>query len=193
MCGRFFLDAGAIEQIEHLTRIPEWIASRLDSAAICPSKDALVIAAGQNPHTLEARLMPFGVISARYKKRIINARAETLPHRPLFAPALQAANGRCVIAASSFVEWTESKEPVTFYLPDRRVMYFAGLILDGCFVIITTAANASMEPFHARMPLILNEDQARQWIEDPSRIASLLALQPPLLAHLPVYEQTPLF
>ena len=50
------------------------------------------------------------------------------------------------------------------------------------FVILTTAANRSMEPIHNRMPLILPKEQIRSWINDTNMALSLLSQIPPELS-----------
>ena len=42
------------------------------------------------------------------------------------------------------------------------------------FVILTTAANVSMEPVHDRMPLILEYQEIAEWMFDDSETCSLL-------------------
>ena len=42
------------------------------------------------------------------------------------------------------------------------------------FCILTTAANASMEPVHDRMPVVLHEDEMRIWLLDPAQAMRLL-------------------
>ena len=57
------------------------------------------------------------------------------------------------------------------------------------FVILTTAANSSMEPVHDRMPLLLEESEVSDWILDSGRIDSFLRKTPPLLNRSTDYEQ----
>lgn len=61
------------------------------------------------------------------------------------------------------------------------------------FVILTTAANESMEPVHDRMPLILEPDEVGPWIWDDERTKSLLEKEPCLLERRTDYEQMTLF
>lgn len=63
----------------------------------------------------------------------------------------------------------------------------------GRFVIITTAANASMKPVHDRMPLILEKDQLDDWILDDSMTERLLRQVPVSLSRYSDYEQMSLF
>ena len=47
--------------------------------------------------------------------------------------------------------------------------------------ILTTAANASMQSIHDRMPLILQRDQVRPWLTERDTAVQLLGMVPPLL------------
>ena len=64
-------------------------------------------------------------------------------------------------------------------------MFLAGIydVVNGinCFVILTTAPNASVENIHDRMPLILTRDQVRPWLIDAAAALELLAGRSPLL------------
>ena len=57
------------------------------------------------------------------------------------------------------------------------------------FAIITTAANDLMRPIHSRMPVILDEEEERAWLERVGRFPDLIGLleTPPTLA-LRAYE-----
>ena len=46
---------------------------------------------------------------------------------------------------------------------------------------LTTAANASMEPVHDRMPLVLRDGQWETWLRDADSTARLLTTPPPAL------------
>lgn len=51
----------------------------------------------------------------------------------------------------------------------------------GRFTIVTTAANASMQEVHDRMPVILDEGEIEDWLYDPTAAAEILQLIPPKL------------
>ena len=57
------------------------------------------------------------------------------------------------------------------------------------FVILTTQANASMEPVHDRMPLILEREEAVAWLLENDAAEGLLQKSPPLLVRRTEYEQ----
>lgn len=60
-------------------------------------------------------------------------------------------------------------------------------------VILTTRANASMEPVHDRMPLILEENEIAPWILNGERARDILHKTPCLLERRTEYEQLSLF
>ena len=108
---------------------------------------------------------------------LINARAETLDSRPSFAEAF--AQRRCVIPASGFYEWSGpsyARLPFWIHRRDGDLLFFAGLYQDGekndpgtqsAFTILTCAANSTLATTHDRMPVILSDRDAGDWI-DPS-------------------------
>jgi putative SOS response-associated peptidase YedK len=124
---------------------------------------------------------------------LTNARAETLGEKPSFRRAFQ--SRRCLVPASGFYEWKLTgrlRQPWLFRLRDEQPFAFAALwetyrtpegqTLEAC-VLITTAANALMQPVHHRMPAILADASAwTAWL-DP-RITSTDSLAP-LLRPLP--------
>ena len=61
------------------------------------------------------------------------------------------------------------------------------------FVILTTQANASMQPVHDRMPLLLGENEVADWILDSKKTESILRETPFLLERSTEYEQLRFF
>ena len=113
----------------------------------------------------------------------INARAETLAASPTFREAFK--RRRCLVPANAFYEWKEldgpgkkkTKQPYAIALKDVSLFAFAGLwdrwndkatgqTLE-TYTIITTDPNDLMEPFHDRMPVILNPADYQRWLEFP--------------------------
>ena len=100
-----------------------------------------------------------------------NARCETMARLPAYRNAW-ASDRRCLVPASSFVEWqvvagSRRKQPWLVYLADHRPMAFAGLWeyshtedgerVESC-TIVTAPANALMAEIHntrKRMPVVL--------------------------------------
>lgn len=119
---------------------------------------------------------------------LINARSETAFEKPSFRGAMM--YRRCLIPADGFYEWTGErgrKTPHFIRRRDKGLMAFAGLWetwlgADGSefdsVAILTTTANATMEPIHTRMPVILAPENFDVWLNtretDKSEIASLM-------------------
>ncbi|MDE0000591.1 MAG: SOS response-associated peptidase [Rhodospirillaceae bacterium] len=124
-----------------------------------------------------------------------NARSETMAKLPAYRHAW-ASNRRCLVPASSFVEWqaiagSRRKQPWLVYLDDRRPMAFAGLWeyshyndgerVESC-TIVTAPANALMAEIHnirKRMPVILEgRSEQETWLNGTKEEA--LAVAEPL-------------
>jgi putative SOS response-associated peptidase YedK len=106
---------------------------------------------------------------------MINARAETVAHKPAFREPLQ--SRRCLVPADGFYEWAKewkNKSPFCFTLADDSLFAFAGLwdrwkspkeeVLETCS-IITTSANALVAGAHYRMPVILEPENYDLWLD----------------------------
>ena len=111
--------------------------------------------------------------------------------RPTFADSF--AGRRCALPAAGFYEWDKKKEKVIFTLPDRQILYLAGIYRpygdENRFVVLTREANASMEPVHDRMPLILSGDEVLPWVSDPAKAGEILTKELPMLKAERPYEQ----
>ena len=112
--------------------------------------------------------------------KLNNARAETVDTKPSFRTSF--AKHRCLIPANGFYEWKLVSEggkvrKQAYYVrpaEEDGFFAFAGLLArwrspDGTDLvttcIITTAANAVMEPIHDRMPVILGPGAWDRWLE----------------------------
>lgn len=122
---------------------------------------------------------------------LINARAESVKDRPTFADSF--AGRRCALPAAGFYEWDKKKEKVIFTLPDRQILYLAGIYrpygAENRFVVLTREANASMEPVHDRMPLILSGEEVVPWVSDAAKAGEILTKELPMLKAERPYEQ----
>jgi putative SOS response-associated peptidase YedK len=126
----------------------------------------------------------------------VNAKGETAAAKRTFASAFRST--RCIVPATAFYEWPEapkrSKEkppPSAFTVGDGGLFGIAGLwqpIEDGSgagrFLLLTTPANAVVEPTHHRMAAILPRAAEATWLNPASTVQTLLALMVPLDAAL---------
>jgi len=113
---------------------------------------------------------------------LINARAETALTKPTFREDVRLR--RCLLPASGFYEWNAQREKFAFTGEDGPLLLAGFYGMHGTlprFVILTTAANASMAPVHPRMPLILPVEDAAAWILEDAQTAAFLEKKPALL------------
>jgi putative SOS response-associated peptidase YedK len=131
-------------------------------------------------------------IDASRAYKCINAKAETVDNLPSYREAFK--RRRCIVPADGFYEWRGSKkmrEPLWIHPADEGLILFAGLFeawkvqpgeWQTTFTIITTAANRLLEPIHNRMPVILDEAGAADWMNsresDPFSLKRLLVPAP---------------
>ena len=106
---------------------------------------------------------------------MINARAETLAEKPSFKHLL--GSRRCLVPAGGFYEWRaegKRKVPMRVTRKDKKPLLFAGLWdawrePEGgelfTFTIVTTEANSLLRHIHNRMPVILDNLVAAQWLD----------------------------
>lgn len=186
MCGRFLINEEMLEAVSRFVPVPHAIQGEFDLGVIFPSNPSLIIYEEKGQRAAGVR--EFGYLSEKLKKRIINARAETAGEKWMFKRALH--DGRCLIPCALFYEWDADKQKISFTEKGHPVMYMAGLEIQDSFIILTTAANASMAPFHHRMPLILSEEEGIAWLESEKAGQELLKIVPPSLSHH-VYEKQP--
>jgi putative SOS response-associated peptidase YedK len=120
----------------------------------------------------------------------INARIETVATSPLYGPLLPVR--RCVLFADGYYEWQVrrdgSKQPMWIERRDRAPFAFAGLWDDASengeavvsCTIVTQPANDVLAAVHERMPVVLGESAARDWLSaDRVDAEAALALLPP--------------
>ena len=120
----------------------------------------------------------------REKFNTLNATSERLLESKLFKPA--ALHYRCLVPSSGFFEWRHFKPlgakkeiayPYYISLTTQPLFFMAGIYQPwtdketgetmDTFSIVTTKANGLMEQIHnkkKRMPTILNEVQASEWL-----------------------------
>jgi len=169
---------------------------------LAPSQDALVIRlrpdGSRYLQPLRWGLIPFWSKGPDHRYQMINARAETLVHKPAYRAAFR--QRRCIVPAEGFYEWrTEGrlKQPYLIRRADRRPFAMAGIwehwrdatrheggVAEiSSFTIIVTTANAVIQPLHDRMPVILSPEHLAAWLDsveqDPDRLLPLLQPAPP--------------
>ena len=200
MCGRYYVDDETAKEIEKIVRsVDEKLkkqASQSDNHQvrdIHPTETAPVLVASEGG--LRCELKRWGFPGFMDKQLVINARSESAMEKKLFCEAVE--HRRIVIPAAGFYEWNKQKEKSTFTRKDSSVLYMAGIYSryddEDRFVILTTAANESMEPVHDRMPLILDKDEILPWLVERSKTEAFLGKVPCPLKRRTEFEQITLF
>lgn len=196
MCGRFTLKAPAekLRETFPLFDIPD-ITPRYN---IAPTQQILAVRQeeGGKPHATFLRwgLIPSWAKDKKIGASLINARADSVATKPSFRTAFK--RRRCLILADGFYEWPKGpkkipKQAFHIKLRDEAPFAFAGLwehwsgeepAIESC-TIITTDANAVLESFHDRMPVILNPCDYSRWLDpavsDPGILQEMLHPFPP--------------
>ncbi len=201
MCGRYYVDDEAAREMEKLVRQMDerkkkeslQAVSRMAAGDIYPGKDAPVLSGKDGSVCCEWQ--HWGFPGFEGKKLIFNARCESALEKPLFRDSIL--HSRIVIPASWFYEWNSQKEKNIFCRNDMSILFMAGFCRryeDGWhFVILTTAANASMKQVHDRMPLVLERREITEWMLDDAKTEGILHKIPCLLERKTDYEQLRLF
>ncbi len=175
-----------------------------------PTDSEHVVAIGRDGarHFVAMRwgLVPNGATDVKTGLTLFNWRSEDVAARRAFAEPFRRGR-RCLVPCDGFFEFTGargSKQPYLFKPKDDRVMAFAGLweqwhgpkdaplaapLLS--FSIATTSPNASVAPYHNRMPVLFTDEAAwNSWLDPratPEVLRDLLApADDDLLAAVPV-------
>jgi putative SOS response-associated peptidase YedK len=197
MCGRFtatFVEPRAIAARFGVSEsaIP---AATLGRFNVCPTEQVLAVCAGSAARDLRWGLVPPWTRALGKGPEPINARAETLLAKRLFAPLVVCADGRCLVVADGWYEWLRPERPKGERVPFRYTVdggapfAFAGL-WDECRVggeriasvtVLTTAANAVCAPVHDRMPCVLDSPEAEAaWLSPEVDADAALELLAPV-------------
>ena len=176
MCGRFTATKVDMRQIADRFGVSESAvpAETLGRFNVCPTEQVLGVCEGGEARSLRWGLVPPWARTLRAGPEPINARAETLLDKRLFAPLLARADRRCLVVADGWYEWLRPERPrgerIPFrYTVDGGALYaFAGLWdenrVDGerlaSVTLLTTAANSVCAPVHDRMPCVLASPEA---------------------------------
>ena len=178
MCGRFVIGGDFRDKLNELIAAEGIIPSDLpypeSGQDVFPTEPSLVIHTGNQK--LLAGEMLWGFSNPYRKGLIINARAETVREKNLFADSIM--NRRCIIPASGFYEWDSYKARFRFSHPDDDLLLLAGIYHEEQgtprYTILTTQANESMIPVHDRMPVMIGRNEIRPWLIDNEKLSDFL-------------------
>jgi putative SOS response-associated peptidase YedK len=202
MCGRFTLRTSAdviAKLFEGLICEGLTFPKLKPRYNICPTQPATCLRQTSSPvdDTSEQRtheiaglrwgLIPFWAKDMKSGARMINARSETVATKPAFRSAFK--SRRCLVIADGFYEWKKvgsQKQPHYISRRDDQPFCMAGLweswtdssseepsIVETC-TVLTTEANATMQPLHDRMPVMLAPEQFEIWLDNQFHDAHVL-------------------
>ena len=176
MCGRF-VNTTNINKLKKIFEIKEPLNTKRDiiSYNIAPSQDVNIILSDKHL-TIEAINWGIQFIDKRNNqiRTVINSRLETVQEKILFKESFL--KRRCLIPANGYYEWqlrNGNKTPYFIQVPTLETIYFAGLwkysdvtkSVKKTFSILTKKANDLINDIHQRMPVVLNTNEAVDYID----------------------------
>jgi putative SOS response-associated peptidase YedK len=200
VCGRYTLatpDPAAVRARFPIGESIE-VAQRFN---VAPADDVLAVTTDREGQPrgelLRWGLLPSWADSPDSRLKMINARVETVSERPAFRGAFD--RFRCLIVADGFYEWSRPadggpKRAFHITRADHELFAFAGLWsiwkdrrgddaeqppIRSC-TILTTAPNSAVAPLHDRMPVILERDAEKAWLDAATPREHLLDMLAPL-------------
>jgi putative SOS response-associated peptidase YedK len=194
MCGRYTLATPDPSALRTRFALGESVEIRR-RYNIAPGDDVLSVttdrAGAPRAELLRWGLVPHWAEDPRSGYKMINARAETLRDRRAYRDALP--TRRCLVVADGFYEWQLRpglpKQPWWITRADGEPFAFAGLwatwhgpdgtALRSC-TIVTTRAAPSLAELHDRMPVILDPQSERTWLDPAAALPELEELLAPL-------------
>ncbi len=190
MCGRYTIIAKA-EEIEKRfnVEVPGDYTPRYNAA---PTQ-ILPVITNQRPEGLS--FFRWGLVPPWSKdisigSKLINARSETISEKPSFKNAFK--SRRCLVLSDGYYEWKKTskktKIPYRIQLESGKLFSFAGLweVYESeannflhTFTIVTTNSIEATSQIHERMPVILNPETEKIWLDNKiSPSEHLKILQP---------------
>ena len=161
MCGRYYVEADdmTLEIMQVIEEINRKKLNKHTGKDVVPTDYAPVIT--QQGITA----MQWGFTLPDRKAPIINARSETAADRPLFSSSVQ--YRRCLLPASGYYEWDQQRNKYT--IGHGKPFYMAGIFRPEDdhitrFCITTQTPVSALTHIHDRMPVILQRDAAKAWL-----------------------------
>ena len=173
MCGRFRLQLPWKEIASALNLVDSEAGRNLPAMHNIAPSQALLTVEGTDRCVITKvwGLVPSWAKPDKTPKPMINARGETVHEKPFFRTAFK--QGRCLIPADGWYEWTGEKGDKQPHLIDQAgaPFAFAGIAavneaLDLASVAIVTVPTAdSIAHIHHRMPAVLTPDAREAWLD----------------------------
>ncbi len=190
MCGRYSLSKSKIELEERFQA--ELLSDFKPRYNIAPTQLVPVITS-QSPKGFSFfywGITPDFGQNKPVSQKLINARAESIKEKISFKSSFE--KRRCLIPADGFYEWKKlgkkTKIPYRFTLREDELFAFAGIWeeyetvngeIQHTFLILTTSTNEIVSEIHDRMPVILNRQMEKKWLDNYTPESELLAILQP--------------
>ena len=175
MCGRF-ASYKNLNKLKNIFNITNSDFNITQSYNISPGQNVNIILSYKLENYLLESNWGYTFINSntQNKQMVINSRIETINSKLLFKDSFL--KRKCIIPANGYFEWSEKegeKKPYYIQLGDGELIYFAGVWRKEkhnddkrrVFSIITKAANKKINEIHHRMPVILNANNAQDYLE----------------------------
>ena len=174
MCGRY-VNKNSFEDIEKLFQadlIQSPSISIQPSYNICPTQYSPVVVSADEKYQMKNMhwgLIPSWSKDSKFATNLINARIETVQEKPSFKGLTNAS--RCIVIASGYYEWvqTDSGKQPYYINGEHDVLPIAGLWTRWkdikSFTIITKSANSNISNIHHRMPLIIEQNHIKSFLD----------------------------
>lgn len=190
MCGRYSLNKSKIELEERFQA--EMLPDFKPRYNIAPTQLVPVITS-QSPKGFSFfywGITPDFGKNKPVTQKLINARAETVNDKISFKSSFE--KRRCLIPADGFYEWKKlgkkTKIPYRFTLREDELFAFAGIWeeyetvngeIQHTFLILTTGPNDITSEIHDRMPVILDRQMEKKWLDTYTSESELLSMLQP--------------
>ena len=175
MCGRF----ASYKNLNKLKNIFDVINSDFNitqSYNISPGQDVNIILSYKFENYLLSSNWGYNFINTKTQNNqtVINSRIETINSKLLFKDSFL--KRKCIIPVNGYFEWSKQegeKKPYFIQLGAGELIYLAGVWRKEkynddkrrVFSIITKAANSKINKIHHRMPVVLNTNNAQDYLE----------------------------
>ncbi|MEI7595822.1 MAG: SOS response-associated peptidase [Bacteroidota bacterium] len=184
MCGRF----GIIHSVEEIEE--HFKASFIESSIFSINYNAspgVLLPLIFNTNNAKIDFCNWGMPIFRNSpsKIAINTRIESINEKPFFYQLLK--SKRCIIPASGYFEWKKEssiKQPYYIFNKKKSLLAFAGIYSSfkinnkyhNCFSIITTVACEKIKSIHHRMPLIIEKQNFKTWLDEKNNNTSKMLI-----------------
>jgi putative SOS response-associated peptidase YedK len=187
MCVRIYLiESDELETTFNISKLDDIVRFRLQHLDqvgnnLSPENSQLIIYQDLDNQKYKMEVAKWGLVPSFSKTieteyNMVNTRIESIIEKPFFKRLSH--HHRCLIPVNGYYEWSGvkgSKQPHAIYNKKSKYIYLAGLwdiwgsqggdeVLS--FSVITKPADSELLSIHPRMPLLMNEKEAKKWIDN---------------------------